>query len=87
METLHSLEWCHTEIDKISDKGSDITTLGVCVALLSGLGSFETFTDQLDLLFGLSKGIWSKQISVSGLGPIQRGTTLLAVKCLKRRHL
>jgi hypothetical protein len=87
METLHSLEGCYSEINMISDVEGEVTTLGVSVTLLTGLGSFETFTNKLNLLFSFSEGIWSEQFALSGIGPIQGCTTLLAVKGFKRGHL
>ena len=60
VKALHSLEGCHSEIDKIPDIESDIMTLRVCVTLLSGLGSLEAF-------FGLMKSVRSKQFFFSGL--------------------
>ena len=55
MKTLHSLEWGHSEIDIISDTEGDIATLGISVALLTGLGSFETLADKLNLFFGFTE--------------------------------
>src|SRR5665811_273258 len=87
METLHSFQWGHSEINKISDVEGKITTLGISVTLLTGLGSFEALTNKLNLFFGFTEGIGSKQFAFSGVGPIQGRTTLLAVKCFERGHL
>ena len=64
-EALHPFEWSYSKIKKISDLECKIEVLGVGVALLTGLGGFETFADKLDLLFGLTKGIRSKQFAFS----------------------
>ena len=87
METLHSFERGYSEINKISGLENGVAALGVNVALLTGLGSFEMLTDKLDLLFGFPKNIGSKQFAFSGLGPVQRGTTLSSIKSFKGGHL
>src|SRR6185369_9911539 len=87
METLHSFEGCHSEINIISDVEGEVTAFGVIVTLLAGLGSFEAFTNKLYLLFSFTEGIWSEQFALSGIGPIQGCTTLLVVKGFKRGHL
>ena len=71
----------------ISDTESEVTTLGVSITLLTGLGSFESFTNKLNLFFSFTEGIWTEQFAFSGIRPIQGCTTLLAVKSFKRGHL
>jgi hypothetical protein len=45
METLHTLERCNLEIDKISCVESNRPSLGVSIALLSRSGCLQTVTD------------------------------------------
>jgi hypothetical protein len=43
--------------------------------------------DQLDLLFGLTENIWSKQLAFYGLGPVERGAALTSIQGFKGCHL
>jgi hypothetical protein len=70
MEMLHALEWGHSEIDKVSHIKSDRPTLGISIALLSGLGCLQTVTDKLNLLFSFTNDIRSKHLAFPGLRPV-----------------
>ena len=60
METLHSLKGCHSEIHKISDVKGEVSALGIGITLLTGLSSFETLANKLDLFFGFTEGVRSE---------------------------
>jgi hypothetical protein len=87
MEALHTLEWCHSKIDKISHVEGNRPSLRVSIALLSGLGCLQTIPNELDLLFGLLNDIRPKYLAFSSLGPVDRGTALASVEGFKRGHL
>jgi hypothetical protein len=87
METLHSFERCDSKIGKISDIESHFSTLGVGVALLMRLCSFQTVTDELNLFFSFSKYVGSKHLAFSGLRPVERGSALSSIESFKRCHL
>jgi hypothetical protein len=87
MEALHTLEWCDSKVDKIFHIEGDRSPLWVSVTLLSGLGCFQTVSDELDLLFGLLDNIGPKYLAFSSLGPVERGTALASIKGFKRGHL
>jgi hypothetical protein len=79
METLHTLEWGHLEIDKVAYLKGMGSMSGVCVALLSGLSGFQTVMDQLYLFFGFVDDVRSKHLAFSSFRPVERGTTLAAI--------
>jgi hypothetical protein len=87
MEALHTLERCHSKIDKISHVEGNRPSLRVSIALLSGLGCLQTIPNELDLLFGLLNDIRTKYLAFSSLGPVERGTTLASIEGFKRGHL
>jgi hypothetical protein len=87
METLHSLERCDLEIGHISDVEGQFSPLGISVALLTRLCSFQTVTNELKLFLGFSKYIRSKHLAFSGLGPVERGSALSSIESFKRCHL
>jgi hypothetical protein len=87
MEALHSLERCHSKVDKISHVEGNRPSLRVSIALLPGLGCFQTIPNELDLLFGLLNDIGPKDLALSCFGPIERGTALASVEGFKRGHL
>jgi hypothetical protein len=63
----------------ISNLEGQFATLGISVALLAGLSGLEAITDQLDLFFGFAKVVRSKNLTISGLGPVERGSTTAAI--------
>jgi hypothetical protein len=87
MEALHTLEWCHSKINKISHVEDNKPSLRVSIALLSGLGCLQTILNELDLLFSLFNDIGSNYLAFSSLGPVERGTALASVEGFKRGHL
>src|ERR1041385_3634511 len=87
MESLHTLQWGDSEIHKISNCKSHLSTLGVGITLLTRLSGLETFTNQLDLLFGLLQNIGSDNFPFSGLRPVQERATLPPIQSFKRGHL
>jgi hypothetical protein len=87
MEALHTLEWCHSKVNKISHVEGNRPSLRVGIALLSGLGCLQTIPNELDLFFGLLNDIGPKYLALSSLGPVERGTALASVEGFKRGHL
>src|ERR1041385_5892036 len=87
MESLHSLQWGESEIHKISNCKSHLSTLGDGITFLMRLSGLETLTNQLDLLFGLLQNIGSKNLPFSGLRPVQGRATLPPIQCFKWGHL
>jgi hypothetical protein len=87
MKALHTLEWCDSKVDKVSHIEGDSSPFWVSVTLLSGLGFFQTVTDELDLLFGLLDNIGPKYLAFPSLGPVERGMALASVEGFKRGHL
>src|SRR4051812_22546198 len=87
MESLHSLQWGDSEIHKISNCKSHLSTLGVGITLLTRLSGLETLTNQLDLFFGLFQNIWSENLTFSSLRPVQGRATLPPIQSFKWCHL
>jgi len=70
MELLHSLQWGDSEIHKVSNCKSHLSTLGVGITLRTRLSGLETLINQLDLLFGLFQNIGSENLPFLGLRPV-----------------
>jgi hypothetical protein len=87
MEALHTLEWCHSKVDKISRAEGNGSSLGVGITFLPGLGCLQTIPNKLDLLLGLLNDIRAKDLAFSHFGPVERGTALASVESFKRGHL
>jgi hypothetical protein len=65
MEALHTLEWCHSKVDKVSCVEGNRSSLGVGITLLSRLGCLETVADKLDLFLGLLDDVGAKDLALS----------------------
>ena len=70
MELLHSLQWGDSEIHKVSNYKSHLSTLGVGIALLTILSGLETLMNQLEQLFSLLQNIGSENLPFTGLRPV-----------------
>jgi hypothetical protein len=79
METLHTLKWCDSKVDKISCIESDKPPPGISIFFLPRLSCLQTVADELDLLVGLPDDVTSKYLAFSSLRPVERGTTLAAI--------
>jgi hypothetical protein len=87
MDSLHSLEWCDTEICKVSSVEGHIPALRIGVAFLAGLCNFQAVSDHLDLFVSLSNYIWAKHLAFSGFKKVERGATLTSIEGFKGCHL
>jgi hypothetical protein len=87
MEVLHTLEWCHSKVDKISHIEGNRSSLRVGITFLPGLGCLQTIPNELDLLLGLLNDIRAKDLAFSHFRPVERGTALASVESFKRGHL
>jgi hypothetical protein len=65
MEELHTLEWCHSKVDKVSHVEGNRSSLGVGVTLLPRLGCLEAVVDKLDLFLGLLDDVGAKDLALS----------------------
>jgi hypothetical protein len=87
MEALHTLERCHSKVDKVSHVEGNRSSLGIGITLLSRLGCLQTIPDELDLLLGLLNNVRAKDLAFSRSGPVERGTALTSVESFKGGHL
>jgi hypothetical protein len=67
MEALHTLEWGHSKVDKVSHVEGNRSSLGVGITLLPRLGCFKAVSDELDLLFGFLNDVGAKDLALSSL--------------------
>jgi hypothetical protein len=65
MEALHTLEWCHSKVDKISHVEGNMSSLGIGITLLPRLGCFEAVADKLDLFLGFLDDVGAKDLALS----------------------
>jgi hypothetical protein len=87
MEALHTLERCHSKVDKISHVEGNRSSLRVSITFLPRLGCLQTILIELDLLLGLLNDIWAKDLAFSRFGPVERGTALASIEGFRRGHL
>ena len=64
----------------VSDLESQVTMLAIIVTLLARLRGFDIFTDDFTHFFSFCDQVVSKKLAFTSLGPIERSTTLSAVK-------
>jgi hypothetical protein len=79
VKSLHSLEWSDAKIGMISNLEGQFTSLGISITLLTGLSGLEAIADQLNLFFSFAKMVRSKNLTISGLGPVERGSTTATI--------
>jgi hypothetical protein len=79
METLHTLEWDHPEIDKISHLKGKGPSSRIRVTLLPRLGGLQVVVDQLHLFFGFLDDVGAKHLAFPSLRPVERGTALSTI--------
>jgi hypothetical protein len=65
MEALHTLEWFHSKIDKISHVEGNRSSLGIGITLLPRLGFLEAVADKLDLFLGFFDDVGAKDLALS----------------------
>jgi hypothetical protein len=87
MEALHTLECCHSKVDKISHVEGNRSSLRVGITFLLGLGCLQMVPNELDLLLGLLNDIRAKDLAFSRFGPVERGMALASVESFKGGHL
>jgi hypothetical protein len=65
MEALHTLEWGHSKVDKVSHVEGNRSSLGIGITLLSRLGRFEAVSNELDLLLSFLDDVGAKDLALS----------------------
>jgi hypothetical protein len=80
MEALHTLEWCHSKVDKVSHIEGNRSSLGIGITLLPRLGCFEAVSNELDLFFSFLDHVGTKDLALSSFRPVERGTALASIK-------
>jgi hypothetical protein len=72
MEVLHTLEWCHSKVDKVSHVEGNWSSLGIGITLLPRLGRFEAVSNELDLFLGFLDDVGAKDLALSSFRPVER---------------
>ena len=75
------------EVHQISGKEIHIPSARIRVTLLSRLGCFQIFSDQLHLLFCFMQNFQPENQPFTGFGPVERGAALSSVQYFERGHL
>jgi hypothetical protein len=65
MEALHTLEWCHSKVCKISHVEGNRSSLGIGITLLPRLGCFKAVADKLDLFLGFLDDVRAKNLALT----------------------
>jgi hypothetical protein len=65
MEALHTLEWCHSKVHKISHDEGNRSPLGISITLLPRLGCSKAVVDKLDLFLGFFYDVGAKDLALS----------------------
>src|SRR4051812_46959766 len=76
-------KWRHFEVCKVTNFEVNTMVLLVIIGLLPRLCSLEMLPDDLDPVFCLLDHVWTKQLPLSCLGPVQRCPALPAIQDLK----
>jgi hypothetical protein len=65
MKALHTLEWCHSKVRKISHVEGNSSPLGIGITLLPRLGCFKVVADKLDLFLGFFDDVRAKDLALT----------------------
>src|ERR1041385_4847186 len=76
-----------TEVSLFAGLIDHFLVFAVIVALLAGLSSFQMFTDNANLIFGVLYNVRTNESSFSSFGPIQSGSTLTSIENFEGCHL
>src|ERR1041384_1143874 len=76
-------KWRHFEVRKVTNFEVNTTVLFVIIGLLPRLCSLEMLPDNPDPVFCLLDHVWTEQLPLSILGPVQRCPALPAIQDLK----
>src|SRR3954469_16467898 len=76
-------QWRHFEVCPLTNLESYTTVPFVIIGLLPRLCCLEVLPDDTDLIFCLLDHIWTKQLPLTCLGPVQRRPALPAIQDLK----
>src|SRR3954469_4138554 len=76
-------KWRHFEVRKVTNFELNTTVLLVIIGLLPRLCSLEMLPDNPDPVFCLLDHVWTEQLPLSCLGPVQRCPALPAIQDLK----
>ena len=85
-KTTNTSKRSDLKISMLANLVVNILMTSVIVTLLTRLSSFQTFTDNSNLILCFLNDIWSKEGSFTGFGPIQRSTTSPAIQSFKGCH-
>src|ERR1041384_5746525 len=76
-------KWRHFEVCEVTNFEVNTTVLFVIVGLLPRLCSLEMLPDDPDLVFCLLDHVWTEQLPLAYLGPVQRCPAFEAIQNLK----
>jgi hypothetical protein len=79
METLHTLEWSHPEIDKVSHLEGKGSSSRIYITLMSRLCGLQAVADQLHLFFFFLDNVGAKYLALSSFRPVERGTAFMTI--------
>src|ERR1041384_8329895 len=82
-KAVSASKWRHFEVCKVTDFEVNTTVLLVIIGLLPRLRSLEMLPDDPDLVFCLLDHIWTEQLPLTCLGPVQRCPALPSIQDLK----
>src|SRR3954462_5384747 len=80
-------KWRHFEVCQVTNFEVNTTVLLVIIGLLPRLCYLEMLPDDPHLIFCLLDHVWTEQLPLSSLGPVQRRLALPAIQDLKGSSL
>src|ERR1044072_8266676 len=80
-------KWRHFEVCQVTNFEVNTTVLLVIIGLLPRLCCLEVLPDDPHLIFCLLDHIWTEQLPLTCLGPVQRCLALAAIQDLKGSYL
>src|SRR3954471_17051311 len=72
-------KWSHFEVCQVTNFEVNTTVLLVIIGLLPRLCCFEMLPDDPRLIFCLLDHVWTEQLPLSCLGPVQRSPALPSI--------
>src|ERR1041384_301854 len=86
-KAMSAPKWRHFEVCHVTNFEVNTTVLLVIIGLLPRLCCLEMLPDDPHLIFCLLDHVWTEQLPLSCLGPVQRCPALSAIQDLKRSCL
>src|SRR6185312_9899961 len=83
---MSALKWRNLEIDIITNLEMEFSATAISITLLTRLSNAKILTDNSDLILSIFYQIWTKEMSFSRFGLVDRSSTPSSIESFKWRH-